>query len=196
MYKVYGAVASRALRVIWMLEEIGQPYELFQIKPNSAEALALNPSGKIPVLVDGDAVLTDSVAIMTYLADKHHTLTYPAGTVERAHQDALIHTLLDEFDAVLWTAARHHAFLPEELRLPGISDSLKWEFERNLERFAKRFTGPFLQGDKMTIADILCVHCLGWAKGAGFPLENETMNNYARTLRERDAYKRSLAQMG
>lgn len=195
MYKVYGAVASRALRVIWLLEEIGQPYELFQVKPHSPEALALNPSGKIPALVEGDAVLTDSVAIMTYLADKHHALTYPAGTIERAHQDALIHTLLDEFDAVLWTAARHRAFLPEELRMPGISDSLKWEFERNLERLAKRFVGPFLQGDKMTIADILCVHCLGWAKSAGFPTDNEVMMTYAKTLRDRDAYKRTMAQM-
>lgn len=193
MYKVYGAVQSRAFRVLWTLEELGQSYELHEIKPHSAEALALNASGKIPILVDGDAVLTDSVAIITYLADKHGQMTYPAGTIERAEQDALTHTILDEMDAVLWTAARHRAFLPEDLRVPGISDSLKWEFERNLERLGKRFAGPFLQGAEMTIADILCVHCLGWAKGAGFPVDNPVLMAYFKELRSRAAYGRVMA---
>ncbi|TDE35984.1 glutathione S-transferase family protein [Antarcticimicrobium sediminis] len=193
MYKVYGAVQSRAFRVLWMLEEIGQPYEMHDVKPHSAEALALNLSGKIPILVDGDAVLTDSVAIITYLADKHGALTYPAGTVDRALQDALTHTILDEFDAVLWTAARHRSVLPEDRRIPAVDDSLKWEFQRNLDRLGKRFVGPFLQGDKMTLADILCVHCLGWAKSAGFPVENDVMTAYFKDLRKRDAYGRTLA---
>lgn len=192
MYKVYGSVQSRAFRVLWMLEEIGQPYELHEIKPHSAEALALNASGKIPVLVDGDAVLTDSTAILTYLADKHGALTYPAGTVERAHQDALTHTVLDEFDAVLWTATRHSFFLPEDLRMPQVADSLKWEFARNLDRLGKRFAGPFLQGEKMTIADIICVNCLNWARGIKFPMENEILTDYVKSMRARPAFARAL----
>jgi len=193
MYKVYGSVASRAFRVLWALEELGVAYEHHDAKPQSEAARALNPSGKIPILVDGDAVLTDSVAILTYLADKHGALTYPAGTVERAHQDALTHTILDEFDAVLWTSARHHTVLPEDLRIPAVNDSLKWEFQQNLDRLGKRFVGPFLQGDRMTLADILCVHCLGWAKSAGFPVENDVMTAYFKDLRKRDAYGRTLA---
>lgn len=196
MYKVYGSVQSRAFRVLWTLEELGQPYELHEIKPHSAEALALNASGKIPILVDGDAVLTDSAAIMTYLADKHGQLTYPAGTVDRARQDALTHTILDEFDAVLWTAARHSFVLPEDRRVPQVSDSLKWEFARNLDRLAQRFVGPFLQGERMTIADILCVHCLNWAHGAKFPVENATLAAYAKELRERPAFVRVRALSG
>ncbi|MGD9862752.1 MAG: glutathione S-transferase family protein [Pseudodonghicola sp.] len=196
MYKVYGSVQSRAFRVLWTLEELGQPYELHEIKPHSAEALALNASGKIPILVDGDAVLTDSAAIMTYLADKHGQLTYPAGTVDRARQDALTHTILDEFDAVLWTAARHSFVLPEDRRVPQVSDSLKWEFARNLDRLAQRFVGPFLQGDRMTIADILCVHCLNWAYGAKFPVENATLAAYAKELRDRPAFVRVRALSG
>ncbi len=193
MYKVYGSVASRAFRVLWTLEEMGIAYEHHDAKPQSETVRALNASGKIPVLVDGDAVLTDSVAILTYLADKHGALTYPAGTVERAHQDALTHTILDEFDAVLWTSARHRTVLPEDLRIPAVNDSLKWEFQRNLDRLDKRLVGPFLQGDEMTIADILCVHCLGWAKSAGFPVENDVMTAYFKDLRKRDAYGRTLA---
>lgn len=193
MYKVYGSVTSRAFRVLWMLEEIGEPYEFIKAGPHSEAVLAVNPSGKVPVLMDGDAALTDSSAILTYLADKHGKLTYPAGTIDRARQDALIHCVLDEVDAVLWTAARHGFILPEEHRVPAVKDSLKWEFSRNLNRLAARFEGPFLMGDKMTIADILFTHCLNWAFGAKFPIESEALLAYGKAMRERDAFKRVMA---
>jgi glutathione S-transferase len=193
MYKVIGKVQSRAFRVLWMLEEIGQPYELIEAAPRSPEVVALNPSGKVPVLVDGDATLLDSTAIITYLADKHDKLTYPAGTIERARQDALTHATLDEVDAVLWTGARHSFILPEDKRVPEVKPSLKWEFARNLDLMADRFEGPFLMGDTMTIADIVLTHCLNWAYGAKFPVENEKMLAYAKTMRGRDAFKRAQA---
>jgi glutathione S-transferase len=196
MYKVYGSIPTRTFRVLWLLEELGEPYELIETKPGSDTVLAVNPSGKVPVLQDGDAILTDSTAIMTYLADKHGKLTYPAGTVERAHQDALMHTLLDELDALLWTAARHGFILPEDKRVPAVKASLMWEFERNLDRLADRFVGPFLQGDKMTIADILATHCLNWAVGAKFPVRNETLDAYAKSMRARDAFKRARQDQG
>lgn len=193
MYKVYGSVTSRAFRVLWMLEEIGEPYDYIKAGPRSETVTALNPSGKVPVLTDGDAVITDSTAILTYLADKHQKLTFPAGTIERAHQDALTHAILDEMDAVLWTAARHGFILPEEHRVPDVKPSLKWEFTRNLDRLADRMVGPFLQGEQMTIADIIATHCMNWAIGAKFPVENEKMNAYAKAMRSRDAFKRVRA---
>ena len=99
MYTLYGTTRSRAFRVMWTLEELGQPYEMVAAAPRSPEILAVNPSGKVPALdVDG-TILTDSVAIMSYLADKHGGLTHPAGTLERAQQDALLHRLNDEFDS-------------------------------------------------------------------------------------------------
>ena len=54
MYKVIGATKSRAMRVMWMLEELGQPYEHVPCGPRSDAAKQYNPSGKIPALVDGD----------------------------------------------------------------------------------------------------------------------------------------------
>ncbi len=193
MYKVIGKVATRTFRVLWTLEEIGQPYELIGAGPHSPEVLAVSPSGKVPVLVDGDAAITDSTAIITYLADKHGALTFPAGTIERAQQDALTHAILDEMDAVLWTGARHVFALPEDKRVPEVRDSLKWEFERNLTRLADRLEGPFLMGETMTIADILCVHCMNWATSAKFPVDNDKMQDYAKMMRERDGYKRVRA---
>ncbi|MEO0863627.1 MAG: glutathione S-transferase N-terminal domain-containing protein, partial [Pseudomonadota bacterium] len=84
MYHVIGTAKSRAFRVMWMLGELGQDYEVTPAMPRSEEIMAHNPLGKVPALKDGDDVLTDSVAIITYLADKHGALTAPAGTIARA----------------------------------------------------------------------------------------------------------------
>lgn len=193
MYKVYGSVKSRAFRVLWMLEEIGEPYEFIQAGPHSEAVLALNPSGKVPVLeVDGVA-LTDSAAILTYLADRHGKLTFPAGTLDRGRQDAMIHRILDEFDAVLWAAARHTFVLPEDRRVPQVKDSLAWEFTRNANRLSDLFEGPFVMGETMTIADILLTHCLNWASNAKITIESRTLLDYAKAMRGREAFTRVLA---
>ncbi|THH36620.1 glutathione S-transferase family protein [Aliishimia ponticola] len=189
MYKVIGTVTTRAFRVMWALEELGQPYEIVAAGPRSEEARKYNPLGKIPALVDGKETLTDSVAIMTYLADKHGALTAPAGTIARARQDAMTLWLVDEFDAVLWAAAKHSFVFPEERRVPEIKPSLRDEFAHNVEHFATRIEGPFVMGDTFTIADILAVHCLNWAIGAKFPVENAAVNAYAKSLRAREAFK-------
>jgi glutathione S-transferase len=63
MYKVIGTVKSRAFRVMWMLEELGQSYDLVAAAPRSDEAKQYNPTGKVPALLDSDDLLTDSVAI-------------------------------------------------------------------------------------------------------------------------------------
>ncbi len=193
MYQVYGHPFTRAFRVIWMLEEIGEPYELHPHKPHMPEIEALNVSGKVPVLRDGDAVITDSTAILTYLADRHGRLTHPAGTIARARQDALTHLVLDELDAVLWTSMRYSLLLPDERRVPQIKDSLKWEYERNLGHLAQRMADPFLHGAEMTIADIICIHCLNWARSSKFPAGDRKITDYAERIRARDAFQRTKA---
>lgn len=193
MYQVIGAVRTRTFRVLWALEELGQPYESRPEPPRSDAVQALNPLGKIPVLKDGDAVLTDSVAIMTYLADKHGALTAPAGTPERAQQDAITHWLMDEFDAVLWAAAKHRFVLPEALRVPELQASLIEEFARSLDTLESMITGDFLMGDTITVPDILAVHCINWAIGVKFRVENEAVNAYAKRLRARDAFRKVRA---
>jgi glutathione S-transferase len=191
-YTVVGSPRTRTMRVIWMLEELGQPYTLQADPPQSDPVRRLNPLGKVPVLLVGDAVLTDSTAILTYLADRHDSLTFPAGTIDRARQDARTHFALDEMDSLLWTAARHSFILPEERRIPDIKPSLKWEFERSVARFeALLGDGPFLMGDTMTIADIIAAHCGGWAIAAKFPVESAVFRDYIDRLRSRPAYQRA-----
>ncbi len=65
MYKLIGTRASRAFRVLWLLEELGEPYAHIPAAPGSDDIRALNPSGKIPARLVDDTVVTDSVATMT-----------------------------------------------------------------------------------------------------------------------------------
>jgi len=189
MYTVIGSAKSRAFRVMWMLEELGQPYDIIPASPASDEARKYNPSGKIPALIDGQDTLSDSCAIMQYLGDKHGALTAPAGTSARARQDAMLFWLNDEFDAILWAAAKHSFVFPKELRRPDIKDSLKGEFERAAKLLADRLEGPFLMGDQISIPDILAVHCLNWSIGAGFPTVDPRLGEWAAGLRKRAAFK-------
>ena len=195
MYTVIGNVRSRALRVLWMLEELGVEYDHIPALPRSAEIFEVNPLGKVPALLVDDQVLTDSVAILTYLADKHDMLTFPAGTIERARQDALTHLVLDQFDALLWTAARHSFVLPKERRLPEIKDSLRWEFEQGEQLLAGALgDGPYLMGQTMTIADILLAHCLNWAVLAKFPVTEASLVDFAARMSARPAFQRAVSR--
>jgi glutathione S-transferase len=196
MYKIYGSVRSRAMRVLWTLEELGVNYDFIEAAPRSPEAKAVNPSGKVPFMVAEGVMIPDSVAIMAYLADKHGRLTAPAGTIARATQDAFIQQVNDEIDAILWTAARHSFILPEEHRVDGIKDSLKWEFARNQTSVADRMSpdGPFVAGEQMTIADILLSHCMGWAANAKFDVTNPRLIAHNEMMRARPAFEAALKQ--
>jgi glutathione S-transferase len=82
MLKIYGWKRSRTIRCMWVLEELGLEYEHIALNPNlgetrTAEYLALNPSGKIPTLVEDDFVLTESIAINAYLASTHPGPLWP-----------------------------------------------------------------------------------------------------------------------
>src|SRR5207249_11214721 len=74
MIKLYGISRSRAMRPLWMLEELGLPYEHVKVSfvndTRKPEFLRLNPNGHIPVLQDGDLVLWESLATNLYLARK------------------------------------------------------------------------------------------------------------------------------
>ncbi|SFD70297.1 glutathione S-transferase family protein [Roseivivax sediminis] len=192
-YTVIGTRHSRAFRVLWMLEELGQDYAHVPAAPRAEEVTRVSPLGKLPVLLDGDQAIPDSAAILTYLADKHGALTYPAGTPERARQDAWTFRILDELDALLWTAARHSFVLPEGERVPEVKDSLKAEYARNLERMVPEIPGPYLMGERMTVPDLLLVHCGGWAIAAKFPEPPAAFKAYAKGLRAREAYQRAAA---
>ena len=190
MYKVFGIPQSRAFRVIWMLEEIEIEYEHFSLKPGSQEVKNLNRSGKVPVLMDGEEILSDSSAIISYLGDKHEQLCFPRGSIERARQDAMVFRIIDEVDMILWLAARHSFILPEERRVNAIKPSLKWEFERNIDRIMSEKKSKFLMGDEFMLPDIILAHCGSWARSAKFPSENKLFNDYINMCYDRPAVRK------
>lgn len=192
-YTVIGGVRSRAFRVLWMLEELGVPYTHVPAGPRSDAVVQASGRGKIPVLLDGSAVLTDSSAILTYLADRHSAFTASAGTVARAHQDAWTFRILDELEGNLWAAARHSFVLPEDQRVAAVKPSLKTEYGVNLARISDDMPGPFLMGDEMSVPDIVLTHCGRWAGNAGFPDGPAEFQAYLARMGERPALARVAA---
>src|SRR5689334_16590329 len=84
MLKLFGQARSRASRSLWMLEEIGIPYEHVPVRPytesRAADYLRLNPNGHIPTLDDDGLVLWESLAINLYLAERYAVAPlWPAG---------------------------------------------------------------------------------------------------------------------
>lgn len=90
MLKIYGPARSRSSRALWMAEECGVPYEHEDLTryptmdAKSAAVREVNPIGKIPVIIDGDFVLTESMAINLYLAKKYGRHLWPTGEQEQA----------------------------------------------------------------------------------------------------------------
>jgi glutathione S-transferase len=87
--RLYEFGPTRSIRVRWTLQELRVDFESIHVnllagENRRPEFLKINPAGKIPVLVDGDLVLTESVAIVLYLAEKYSDQgLLPAGLEER-----------------------------------------------------------------------------------------------------------------
>ena len=126
----------------------------------------------------------------------HGALTAPPGTAARAHQDALTFWLIDEMDAILWAAAKHSFVFPQEQRVPEIKDSLKAEFARSAAILSDRLDGPFLMGEEVTIPDLLATHCINWSIGAGFARVDDKLGNWAKSMRDRPAFKAAATREG
>lgn len=113
MLEIYGTKPSRVARCLWALEELGLPYRQIAVPDSrSGSFLALNPMGKVPVLVDGDFVLTESVAINAYLAGKAPTPLLPANPQSRARIDQWSSWAITEVEF-------HFTVMVRELRRAG-----------------------------------------------------------------------------
>ena len=194
MLRVVGTVPSRTFRVFWALEEMGLPYERVTEHAQSKAVFDLNPLGQIPILKDGETVLTDSLAILHYLADRNGRLTYPPGSVERARMDARINFLLTEMEAPIWLMARHGFVLPKDQRVPGLRPMCEADFARGEAKFAKLLgAAEFFAGDDLTLADIVAGQIASWARAAKIPLQPTTAAYLAR-MESRPAWKAARAE--
>lgn len=194
MYTVIGSLQTRALRVVWMLEELGQTYTLDAKRPRDPAVVALNPSGKVPVLIDDGTPIFDSVAICQYLADKHGQMTFAAGTIDRAHQDSFTQFAVDDVEGPIWTAAKHTFVLPEEYRVADVKRACEFDFNRAMGTFAQRLgSRTYVMGETFTVPDLVLGHCLGWAAGMGWAPPAGPVSDYFERIRSRPALQKVMA---
>lgn len=195
MYTVIGSPKTRAFRVMWMLEELGQPYSIDPALPRDKKLETINPSLKVPVLQDGADYVIDSVAICQYLADKHQALTYPAGSIARAHQDSFTQFAVDDVESGLWQASKHTFALPPEYRVEDAKRACVFDFDRAMKALSARLGDKtYVMGDTFTVPDLLLGHCAGWAKAIGWTLPDGNVGEYFARVAMRPAYLAAKAR--
>jgi glutathione S-transferase len=168
--KLYEFGPTRSIRVRWTLQELGVDFESIPVnliagENRRPEFLAINPAGKLPVLVDDDFVLTESVAIVLYLAEKYrdHGLI-PADLKQRAEANRWLLFAATELEQPLWRIARHTFLYPEEQRLPGDVLIASQEFKAMAAVLDEHMRHrQFIVGDRPTVADFVTAYTLDMA---------------------------------
>lgn len=197
MLTVIGPKGGRTFRVIWVLEELDLTYQHEVARPHSEGVYAVNPLGQAPALRDGDVVLTDSLAIVNYLADRAGRLTYPAGSVERAGMEARINFVLTEMEAPIWLMARHGFVLPEELRAPGMRSVAEGDFRRAEKKFDTLIgDASFFYGETFSLADVFAADLARWARQARIEPSSPRFQAHADRMAERPGWQRTVAKLG
>lgn len=168
---------SRAMRVLWALEEIGQPYELvpthFLTDAHSPEYLKINPNGRIPALQDGDVVLFESLAINLYLARKYSPAGWPKTVADEGRTYQWTIWAMTELEEPVLTTLMHRMFLPEDQRDPAKADEAAERFKKPLAVLDGALAGEqWLAGPDFTIADLNVASILMLAPMAGLDLSS------------------------
>lgn len=184
---------SRASNVVWMLEEIGIDYELRYVDLAAGahkrpEILALNPMGKVPILEDGDVVVTESAAIGLYLADR-----YAPGRLAPALDDPARGPYL-----------RWSLFAPSVIEPGAAGRSAGWEYQESrvgwgnhdamLTTMESAIRGPFLLGDMFSMADVIFGGTLRFMLQFNMVEARPAFTAYAERLAARPALQRADAR--
>ncbi len=195
MITLYGTPRSRALRVSWMLEELGLAWQFeyidFAKSDNRSEAfLSLNPSGKIPVLVDDDLVLTESAAINLYLCEKYGANVFlPQESSEaRAKHHQWMSFITTELEQALWLMGKHKFALPEEIRVNEVLPAAKWEFDKAAALAESMMPDTkYLFGIYITVADIMLAQTLLWADAFEQDIPHK-LKRFMNVMTERESF--------
>eukprot|EP00965_Chrysotila_dentata_P187442 6172132-Pleurochrysis_carterae.AAC.3 len=209
-----GSGRFRPFRNIWMLEELGVPYTHIPASPRSSTAGQYNALGQVPILKDGDFVMTESGGINTYLGDKFRKtgrteLIPAAGTMERGQYEQWVSFILMELDAQGLWVHRKHAELAGLLApaCPVAVETSRVHFIKCMKRLAEQLhahpSSYLIPNFGFSAADILLVHIVGWAESIDAsprwdqpwretPTEPmRTLLSYVSRCCERPAFKRA-----
>ena len=205
--QLYGMGLSRSFRTLWAAEETKTEYDYIELEfgssgdknPESTHYRKLNPQGKVPTLVDGDLVISESAAILNYLAAKapQHKLMPEDGSSDRARYDEMCFFILSELEQPLWTTGKHKFAIPEQYRVPEIlTKTTAFEFNKAQSALLVLKGGrEFAAGDHFTMADILLAQTLGWAQRFDFSIEDSLLE-YKERMTERAAFSRAMKKAG
>ena len=167
--KIYGPTASRATRALWIVHELGIPFEHVPVEMKdlkNADYLAINPNGKVPALVDGDFRLFESMAINLYLAAKHNKNgIYPASLEDQARAWQWSFWGMTEVERHLLTVLMDMFMTPPDKRNPqAVADALK-ALPKPFAVLNGALQGrDYLLGSTFTIADLNLAAICSWAK--------------------------------
>ncbi|WP_370681048.1 glutathione S-transferase family protein [Comamonas sp. GB3 AK4-5] len=187
---------SRAAMVRWMLEECGAHYDItrleFHTSMKAPDYLALNPMGKVPALTHGDTVITETAAILTYLADlfPEKNLAPATGNPLRGSYYRWMFFLAGPADAAL--TAKYFGHLdqqtPEQVFMAGYGSLDDVVETLRLAVAGKRY----LCGDQFTAADLFMASYLHWAHLMKTLPDLPEFSAYTQPLLDRPASLRSI----
>ncbi|MEQ8394273.1 glutathione S-transferase family protein [Thalassobaculum sp.] len=191
---LYHAAPSRSSVAHWMLEEVGHPYEmrildLKKLENRAPEYLAVNPMGKVPALVHGGTVITESAAICCHLADAfpEARLNFPVGDPRRGPylkwlffgpsciEPAMIDRMMQR-ETGPRSAVGYGDY---DTTIGVVADALR--------------LGPYLFGETFTAADVVIGSTLRWGMLFELIPDREEFKSYVARLGERPALKRAQA---
>ena len=190
---LYHIAPSRSSIVRWMLEEVGEPYDVRVLSMQKGENrepayLAVNPMGKVPALKHGDALITETAAICLYLGDAFPQagLTVPIGDPRRGP----FLKWLFFGPSCLEPAMMDRSFKRAEEAPRG---ALGYgDYDTTMDVVAKAVErGPYLLGDQFTAADVVIGSTLRWGMMFKNIPERPEFVAYTRRLGERPALKRA-----
>jgi glutathione S-transferase len=181
--KLYYFPGSCALADHVVLEWIGAPYETVKLDRaavKSPEFLALNPSGAVPVLVDGDFVLTQNAAILCYLAELHpQARLYGDGTARgRAEVMRWLGVLNSDVHPAFKPIFQPARFHPDAAAAGILADTARAQVRKFFELLDNRLRGRDWLVDARSIADPYLFVMLRWSRRIG--IESSGLDNLAR----------------
>ncbi|HEY1312111.1 MAG TPA: glutathione S-transferase [Pseudolabrys sp.] len=193
---LYHASQSRSSIVLWMLEELGQPYDIKLLSLSNGDNLkpdylAINPMGKVPALKHGDAVVTEAAAICTYLADEfpQAKLNVPVGAPGRGvYLKWLFFGPSCIEPAVIDRAAPRKEAVRRGMLGYGDFDTVMNVTAKAVE------TGPWLMGEQFTAADVIIGSGIRWGTIFKMLPERKEFTDYAARIAARPAAQRAQAK--
>ncbi len=199
MYKLLGRQTSgNVQKVLFMLEEIGANYEredygrLFE-NTQTAEYKALNPTSKVPTLIDGDTVIWESNTILRYLSASNGNALNGATPAEKTEIERWMDFLLAAVNPGYMTAFKGAKLTPEE-QTPEYKDGVK-DLAAQLQIIDTHLAGKdYLALGKLTIADIACAPIL--KRCVDFKIGRPAMPNLERwvaAMAKRPAFQAATA---